>query len=71
MFLSVSTILGQVEKGSMMKNRHRYLAFLFFLSFFTLLVRSVYASQDESSMDQEKSMSVFPILMYDPDIGLG
>ena len=71
MFLSVSTILGQVEKGSMMKNRHRYLAFLFFLAFFTLVVRSVYASNDESSMDQEKSMSVFPILMYDTDIGLG
>jgi outer membrane protein assembly factor BamA len=71
MFLSVSTILGQIEKGSMIKNRCRYLAFLFFLAFFTLVVRSVYAGNDENSTDQKKSMSVLPFIMYDTDIGLG
>ena len=71
MFSCVLTILRQIEMGRMMKNRYRYLAFLFFLAFFTLIVGAVYASQDESSVDQEKSMSVFPFLMYDTDIGLG
>jgi len=57
--------------GSMMKNRRRHLSFLLFFVFFNLAAGYLSAEDDKDSKDTKKSMSVFPILMYDTDIGLG
>lgn len=55
----------------MMKNRRRHLSFLLFFVFFSLAAGYLAAENDENSKDTKRSMSVFPILMYDTDIGLG
>ena len=43
--------------------------FVFFL--FVVIPKSVYSANDKKAKDTEKSLSAFPILMYDTDIGVG
>jgi len=71
MYSAVSIIFVQDEKGRAMKRRLRYMPFLFAFVLFSLVAGNVYADNEENSKDTKKSMSVFPILMYDTDIGFG
>jgi len=43
--------------------------FVFFL--FMIIPKNVYPAIDKDTKDTEKSLSAFPILMYDTDIGVG
>jgi len=58
-------------RGSRMKNRFQQLLFLFFFMLFSLAAGGLCAGTEESSTETKKSLSVFPILMYDTDIGFG
>ncbi len=64
-------MFGQDERGSRMKNRFQRLLFLHFFMFFSLAAVSLCAGNDQSSSEMKKSLSVFPILLYDTDIGFG
>ncbi|MGD2245032.1 MAG: BamA/TamA family outer membrane protein [Candidatus Aminicenantes bacterium] len=54
-----------------MKNRWLNLSFLLFFVFFNLGSGYISAGNDENLKETKKSMNVFPILMYDTDIGFG
>ena len=71
MFSSGLVILEQDERGSKMKNRFQQLLFIFFFMLFNLAAGYLCAGTEESSTEVKKSLSVFPILMYDTDIGFG
>ncbi len=54
-----------------MKNRKRNLFFLLFFVFFSLVTGYLAAEEDKDSKDTKKSMNVFPIIMFDTDVGFG
>lgn len=54
-----------------MRRRLRYLFFLFAFMLFNLAAGNVYADKGESPKARKKSMSFFPFIMYDTDIGFG
>ncbi len=57
--------------GNTMKNRKRNLFFLLFFVFFSLVTGYLAAEEDKDSKDTKKSMNVFPIIMFDTDVGFG
>ena len=54
-----------------MKNRSRFLAFLLFSAGIILAAGNTFAADEGGSPNTQKSVSAFPILIYDTDIGYG
>jgi len=61
------------SKRGEMKNKQRqiYLAVFLFLLFMMIITSIADATQEKETRKSKKSLSVFPILMYDTDIGVG